>query len=95
MSSNKNSLQDKKLYLKQMSQHFKEMAGKQDDETRKVIANTFSKNADILEDIYSQLEGLSSDLGEVKSQIQQLNSKITQLSSATIVAQSNTEKEKA
>ena len=53
-----------------MSQHFKEMAGKQDDETRKVIANTFSKNADILEDIYSQLEGLSSDLGEVKSQIQ-------------------------
>ncbi len=36
-----------------MSQHFKEMAGKQDDETRKVIANTFSKNADILEDILS------------------------------------------
>jgi hypothetical protein len=38
MSSHNNSLQDKKLYLKQMSQHFKEMAGKQDDETRKVIA---------------------------------------------------------
>jgi hypothetical protein len=53
MSSNNNSLQEKKLYLKQMSQHFKEMAGKQDDETRKVIANTFSKNADILEDILS------------------------------------------
>ena len=77
-----------------MSQHFKEMAGKQDDETRKVIASTFSKNADILEDIYSQLEGLSSDLGEVKSQIQQLNSKITQLSSASIGTQSD-EKEKA
>jgi methyl-accepting chemotaxis protein len=89
------SLYIKKLYLKQMSQHFKEMAGKQDDETRKVIANTFNKNADILEDIYSQLEGLSSDLEEVKSQIQQLNSKITQLSSASIVAQPNTEKEKA
>ena len=50
----KNELQEfpsrKKLYLKQMCRHFKEMAGKQGDETRKVIANTFSKNADILED---------------------------------------------
>lgn len=95
MSSNKNSLQEKKLYLKQTSQHFKEMAGKQDDETRKVIANTFSKKADILEDIYSLLEGLSSDVEEVKSQIQQLNSKITRLSSASIGTQSDPQKEKA
>jgi hypothetical protein len=67
------------------------MAGKRDDETRRVIANTFSKNADL----YSQIEGLSSHLEEVKGQIQQLNSKITWLSSASIVAQPDTEKEKA
>jgi hypothetical protein len=67
MSTNKNSLQEKKLYLKQMSQHFKEMAGKQSDEAKKVIANTFSKNADIMEDLYSEIERLSTELAELKT----------------------------
>ena len=83
MSVDKNSVQEKKLYLKQMSQHFREMAGKQNDHTKKVIANTFSKNADILEDVYSQIEKLSTELRDTKSQIQQLNTKIIQLSSAS------------
>jgi gas vesicle protein len=67
MSTNKNSLLEKKLYLKQMSQHFKEMASKQSDEAKKVIANTFSKNADIMEDLYSEIERLSTELAELKT----------------------------
>ena len=94
MSTNRNSVQEKKLYLKQMSQHFKEMAGKQGAETKRVIANTFSKNADILEDLYSLIERLTSELREAKSQIQQLDSKIMQLSSS-LATQPNTEEEKA
>ncbi len=74
MTSNKNSLQEKKLYLKQMSQHFKEMADKQTNQIQRVIANTFSKNADIMEDLYSQIEGLSIQLTNAKSEIQQLRS---------------------
>ena len=72
MTSNKNSLQEKKLYLKQMSQHFKEMADKQTNQIQRVIANTFSKNADIMEDIYSQIEELSTELTNTKNEIQQL-----------------------
>ena len=94
MSTNRNSVQEKKIYLEQMSHHLKEMAGKQGDETKRVIANTFSKNADILEDLYSLIERLTSELREAKSQIQQLDSKIMQLSSS-IVTQPNTEEEKA
>jgi hypothetical protein len=94
MSTNRNSVQEKKLYLKQMSQHFKEMAGEQGDETKRLIANTFSKNADILEDLYSIIERLTSELREAKSQIQQLDSKIMQLSSSLAI-QPNTEEEKA
>jgi methyl-accepting chemotaxis protein len=85
MSSDRNSFQEKRLYLKQMSQHFREMAGKQRDETKRVIANTFSKNSDVLEDLYSQIERLSSELRDAKSQIQQINNKITQLSSSSAV----------
>ena len=91
--SSRDSFQEKKLYLKQMSQHFKEMAGRQNDETKRVIANTFSKNADILEDLYSLIERLSSELREAKSQIQQLDSKIMQLSSS-LATRPNTEEEK-
>jgi hypothetical protein len=94
MSTNRNSVQEKRLYLKQMSQHFKEMAGEQGDETKRLIANTFSKNADILEDLYSIIERLTSELREAKSQIQQLDSKIMQLSSS-LATQPNTEEEKA
>jgi methyl-accepting chemotaxis protein len=94
MSTNRNSVQEKKLYLKQMSQHFKEMAGEQGDETKRLIANTFSKNADILEDLYSIIERLTSELREAISQIQQLDSKIMQLSSS-LATQPNTEEEKA
>lgn len=56
-----------------MSQHFKEMAGKQSDEVKKVIANTFSKNANIMEDLYSEIERLSTELVELKTHIQNLN----------------------
>lgn len=77
MTSNKNSLQEKKLYLKQMSQHFKEMADKQTNQTQRVIANTFSKNADIMEDLYSQIEGLSTELTNTKSEIQYLLSNMS------------------
>jgi methyl-accepting chemotaxis protein len=94
MSTNRNSVQEKRLYLKQMSQHFKEMAGEQGDETKRLIANTFSKNADILEDLYSIIERLTSELREAISQIQQLDSKIMQLSSS-LATQPNTEEEKA
>jgi hypothetical protein len=94
MSTNRNSVQEKKLYLKQMSQHFKEMAGEQGDETKRLIANTFSKNADILEDLYSIIERLTSELREAKNQIQHLDSKIMQLSSS-LATQPNTEEEKA
>ena len=82
MTSNKNSLQEKKLYLRQMSHHFKEMADNQTNQTQRVIANTISKNADIMQDLYSQIQRLSTELTNAKSQIQQLNSKITQLSEA-------------
>lgn len=77
MTCNKNSLQEKKLYLKQMSQHFKEMADKQTNQTQRVIANTFSKNADIMEDLYSQIEGLSIQLTNTKSEIQYLLSNMS------------------
>ena len=78
MTSNKNSLQEKKLYLKQMSQHFKEMADKQTNQIQRVIANTFSKNADIMEDLYSQIEGLLIQLTNAKSEIQQLRSNMSE-----------------
>jgi ABC-type transporter Mla subunit MlaD len=77
MTSNKKSLQEKKLYLKQMSQHFKEMADKQTNQTQRVIANTFSKNADIMEDLYSQIEELSTELTNTKSEIQYLLSNMS------------------
>ena len=77
MTSNKNSLQEKKLYLKQMSQHFKEIADKQTNQIQRVIANTFSKNADIMEDLYSQIEELSIQLTNAKSEIQQLRSNMS------------------
>ncbi len=77
MTYNKNSLQEKKLYLKQMSQHFKDMADKQTNQTQRVIANTFSKNADIMEDLYSQIEELSTELTNAKSEIQQLRSSMS------------------
>ncbi len=77
MTSNKNSLQEKKLYLKQMSQHFKEMADKQTNQIQRVIANTFSKNADIMEDLYSQIEELSIQLTNAKSEIQQLRNNMS------------------
>lgn len=77
MTSNKNSLQEKKLYLKQMSQHFKEMADKQTNQTQRVIANTFSRNADIMEDLYSQIEELSTELTNTKSEIQYLLSNMS------------------
>ena len=92
MSSDRNSFQEKRLYLKQMSQHFREMAGKQRDETKRVIANTFSKNSDVLEDIYSQIERLSSELRDANSLIQQLSNKITQLSSSSAVHANTEEK---
>jgi methyl-accepting chemotaxis protein len=82
MTSNENSLQEKKLYLRQMSQHFTEMADNQTNQTQRVIANTFSKNADIMQDLYSQIQRLSTELTNAQSQIQQLNSKVTQLSEA-------------
>ena len=72
MTSNKNPLHEKKIYLKQMSQHFKEMADKQTNQTQRVIANTFSKNADIMEDLYSQIEELSIQLTNAKNEIQLL-----------------------
>ena len=75
-----------------MSQHFREMAGKQRDETKRVIANTFSKNSDVLEDIYSQIERLSSELRDANSLIQQLGNKITQLSSSSAVHANTEEK---
>ena len=75
-----------------MSQHFREMAGKQRDETKRVIANTFSKNSDVLEDIYSQIERLSSELRDANSLIQQLSNKITQLSSSSAVHANTEEK---
>ena len=77
MTYNKNSLREKKLYLKQMSQHFKEMADKQTNQIQRVIANTFSKNADIMEDLYSQIEELSIQLTNAKSEIQQLRSNMS------------------
>ncbi len=55
-----NSLEEKKVYLIKMSQHFKEIADRQrgGNETERVIANTLSKNADIMDDIYSLIERL-------------------------------------
>ena len=93
MTSNKNSLQEKKLYLKQMSQHFKEMAYKQTNQTQRVIANTFSKNADIMEDLYSQIEELSTELTNTKSEIQYLLSNMSvQLSEIKQNTEKNEEK---
>ena len=92
MSSDRNSFQEKRLYLRQMSQHFREMAGKQRDETKRVIANTFSKNSDVLEDIYSQIERLSSELRVANSLIQQLSNKINKLSSSSAVHANTEEK---
>jgi hypothetical protein len=40
---------------------------------KKVIANTFSKNANIMEDLYSETERLSTELVELKRHIQNLN----------------------
>ena len=77
MTSNKNPLHEKKIYLKQMSQHFKEMADKQTNQTQRAIANTFSKNADIMEDLYSQIEELSTELTNTKSEIQYLLSNMS------------------
>ena len=93
MTSNKNSLQEKKLYLKQMSQHFKEMADKQTNQIQRVIANTFSKNADIMEDLYSQIEELSTELTNTKSEIQYLLSNMSvQLSEIKQNTEKNEEK---
>ena len=62
-----------------MSQHFKEIAERQrGNETQRVIANTLSKNADIMADIYLYIR-LIMELKEVKNQNEQLCNMIGQL----------------
>ena len=49
------SLEAKKEYLNKMSQHFKEISDRQDNnETQRVMAKTLSKNADIPNSIIKQ-----------------------------------------
>ena len=88
--ADRNSVQAKKDYLNEMSQHFKQIAERQNNKTKKIIANTFSKNAEIMEDLYSQIERLSIELRDTRTQIEQLRSMIKQLSEI----KQNGEKEK-
>jgi hypothetical protein len=75
-----NSLDEKKVYLIKMGQHFKEIAERQRcNETERVIANTLSKNADIMADIYTLIERLTLELREVKSQNEQLRQRVEQM----------------
>lgn len=75
-----NSLEAKKEYLNKMSQHFKEIADRQyNNETQRAIANTLSKNADIMADIYSLIETLTMELREVKNENERLRQLISQM----------------
>jgi hypothetical protein len=75
-----NSLEAKKEYLNKMSQHFKEIADRQyNNETQRVIANTLSKNADIMADIYSLIETLTMELRNVKSENERLRQMVAQM----------------
>ncbi len=75
-----NSIDAKKIYLNKMSQHFKEVAESHaSNETQRVIANTLSKNADIMADIYSITEKISVELRYVKSENEQLRQMILQM----------------
>jgi hypothetical protein len=75
-----NSLEAKKEYLNKMSQHFKEIADRQyNNETQRVIANTLSKNADIMTDIYSLIETLTMELREVKNENERLRQMVSQM----------------
>ncbi len=75
-----NSIDAKKVYLNKMSQHFKEIAENHSiNEPQRVIANTLSKNADIMADIYSVLEKLSLEMRNVKSENEQLRQMILQM----------------
>jgi hypothetical protein len=75
-----NSLEAKKEYLNKMSQHFKEIADRQyNNETQRVIANTLSKNADIMIDIYSLIETLTMELREVKNENERLRQMVSQM----------------
>jgi hypothetical protein len=72
--------QEKKEYLIKMSQHFKDVAERQyDNEDSKAIANTLSKNADIMTDIYSLIEELVIELKNVKSDNEKLHQLILQM----------------
>jgi hypothetical protein len=74
------SLEAKKEYLNKMSQHFKEIADRQyNNETQRVIANTLSKNADIMTDIYSLIETLTMELREVKNENERLRQMVSQM----------------
>ncbi|HYZ96780.1 MAG TPA: hypothetical protein VE524_09320 [Nitrososphaeraceae archaeon] len=74
------SIDAKKVYLNKMSQHFKEIAESHaGSETQRVIANTLSKNADIMADIYSIIEKLTLELRYVKSENEQLRQMILQM----------------
>jgi hypothetical protein len=74
------SIDAKKVYLIKMSQHFKEIAESHTgNETQRAIANTLSKNADIMADIYSMIEKLMSELRNVKGENEQLRQMIMQM----------------
>ncbi len=74
------SIDAKKVYLNKMSQHFKEIAeSRVGNETQRSIANTLSKNADIMADIYSIIEKLMLELRYVKSENEQLRQMILQM----------------
>ncbi len=75
-----NSIDAKKVYLHKMSQHFKEIAESHSgNETQRVIANTLSKNADIMADIFSIIEKLTLELRYVKIENEQLRHMILQI----------------
>jgi hypothetical protein len=75
-----NSIDAKKVYLIKMSQHFKEVAENHvGNETQRAIANTLSKNADIMADIYTVIENLALELRNIKSENEQLRQMILQM----------------
>ena len=74
------SLEAKKEYLNKMSQHFKEISDRQDNnETQRVMAKTLSKNADIMADIYSLIETLTMELWNVKNENERLRQLVAQM----------------
>ena len=74
------SLEAKKEYLNKMSQHFKEISDRQDNnETQRVMAKTLSKNADIMADIYSLIETLTMELWNVKNDNERLRQLVAQM----------------